>query len=155
MEEFVEEETGPTWQLPCYNPATASWNLAISKDDLSKFETGFEPRDLSDMWYVKPMPRDESGRTLVHFARFWAESPVYTIVIRANDDGSGIIESVTWETRENGETLSEAWVKKDVVRIARDTVECELPGLPEPEYEEWFPTYAAYKNCAGRDWAFA
>lgn len=157
--DFLDDELiddRPAWELPSFNPATASWNVTISQADLEKLQAGYEPWDIGNMWYIKAMPRDESNRMHVHFARFCARSPVYTIVVAVSPDGSsgGVIESIIWETREGDHDLSEDWAKREVVLVARSRAECDMPGLPELDREEWWPRTVAYRACSGQAWDF-
>ncbi|CEJ93500.1 hypothetical protein VHEMI09082 [[Torrubiella] hemipterigena] len=159
----IEEEPEPTaeiswpvWQLPYKNSAMAPWNITISRDDFECMLESFEAWHYNDIWSVKPMPQEESSNTtLVHFARYMAETPDYSIVIHAGLDSSGeekiTILSIIWETIETlwsatGEQISEDYAKREVVLLSRQHLVCELPGLEELQYDEWWPKWAAWKS---------
>lgn len=155
--EPTAEPSWPIWQLPSRNPATAPWNVKISGDDFDCMLEGFESNHYNDRWDIKAVPREgSSNMTLVHFARYMAETPDYSIVIRAgHDDDSGeeeiTIISIIWETIETllsptGDRISEDYAKREVVFLARQFLVCELPGLEEVQYDEWWPKWAAWKN---------
>ncbi|CEJ81034.1 hypothetical protein VHEMI01186 [[Torrubiella] hemipterigena] len=137
---------GPDWQKPMEDPITVPWKITISSNDFNLIEAGFHPRDLGDRWYVKSMPRDKGSHTLVvHFARFWSPAPLYTIAIK-EDGENATIESITWEQFEGEDVLTEDWAKREVVHVAREMLECDLPGLEELSRDEWWPKYVEYRN---------
>lgn len=137
---------GPDWDKPMDDPITVAWNITISLEDFEAMEGGFRPRDLSDRWYVRPVPRDDTDDTLILcFARFWSLSTLYSITVKQGD-GNAIIESITWEQFEGDNILTEDWAKKEVVQVARDFLECELPGLDALSRDQWWPQYLDHRN---------
>lgn len=155
MDEEPAEQDEDWWRILFRNPATAPWNIDISREDFEGIQEGFTAYHHSDRWYIKAMPREESSNiTLVHFRRFMAESPDYTIVIhssRATGEERISIVAIIWETIETllsltGDHISEDYAKREVVYLARQFLSCELPGLDEVRHDEWWPKWAAWKN---------
>lgn len=155
LEEEEEEEEGHVWQQPSNRPATAAWNVAISQSDFELLREGVEADDINGRWDIKTMPRNPSTNiTLVHFARWAARTPDYTLVLHTSTESGEeetSIVAIIWETIEiteslTGDVISEDYAKREVVRSARGLLGCELPGLEELQYDEWWPKYTAWRN---------
>lgn len=140
----------PNWQQPIKSPITAKWDITISQEDYDKMAKVFQAWDTTDRWNVNAIYRDKSsGKILLHFARGSSESILYTLMIEENNHTNSNqieIKSIIWEELEDDKPISEDWAKREVILMAIEFLGCDLPGLPELTYAEWWPKYFKFRR---------
>lgn len=117
------------------NPATAVWNLDVSRNDVEKLLRGFRPAAMEDRWMCNADAPDDRGDFVVHVHRSWTGDelfrmnvvlavPVGEAVPAYTDKRHATITDIIWESDSFLATEIEA---KDLARaVCRGVMGCDL-----------------------------
>lgn len=119
------------------SPATASWNLGISRNDVEKLLKGFKPAEMEDRWVCRADVPDARGDFVVHMHRSWTGDEVLrmnVVLAAAAGDGASAhtneryakISDITWEGGEGSFLASEVEAKDLATGLCRGVLGCDL-----------------------------
>ncbi|KAH6868776.1 hypothetical protein BKA58DRAFT_387574 [Alternaria rosae] len=127
-------------------PATASWDVSISKADFAKLKAGFEPQNQDHKWRIWHTQEGHSNNTLIHYARTGTGTKMYILHVKPNDGDGNIganITAITWTQKKGGTTISEMQGKKHAIIITRAVLDCDIEALPEYSFKDIWNRSAA------------
>lgn len=132
-----EPLVNPT-RKPIISPVTSAWDLSISASDFDKLKVGFRPECMEDRWVIQvtdpdPDPDQDGGGTSIHISRSWTYMELYTLHVKAGDDGSIKIESITWEGNQFDAVSGEEKSKKEAMYLCRALLGCEMEAFPKDD----------------------
>lgn len=119
------------------NPATAFWNLIISRSNVEKLLKGFKPASMEDRWMCRADKPDARGNFVMHLHRSWTGSEVLRMnLVLAVPDGDeasartderhATITEITWDRGEGSFLATEVEAKDLATGVCRGVLGCDL-----------------------------
>ncbi|KAK2611902.1 hypothetical protein N8I77_005219 [Diaporthe amygdali] len=119
------------------NPATAPWNLGISRNDVEKVLRGFKPTAMEDRWMCRADSPDARGGFVVHVHRSWTGDELLRMnVVLAVPNGDkasahtnehhATITNITWDRGEGSFLANEVEAKDLAINVCRGVLGCDL-----------------------------
>ncbi|KAI3400382.1 hypothetical protein diail_3399 [Diaporthe ilicicola] len=119
------------------NPATAPWNLGISRNDVEKLLRGFKPAAMEDRWMCRADAPDARGDFVVHVHRSWTGDEAFRMNVvlavvgsdktSANiDERHATITDITWDRGESSFLATEVEAKDLATSVYRGVLGCDL-----------------------------
>ncbi|KAJ0120407.1 uncharacterized protein J7T55_015134 [Diaporthe amygdali] len=119
------------------NPATAPWNVGISRNDVEKVLRGFKPTAMEDRWMCRADSPDARGDFVVHVHRSWTGDELLRMnVVLAvpngdkasahSNDRHATITNIIWDRGEGSFLATEVEAKDLAIDVCRGVLGCDL-----------------------------